>query len=99
MFVIREVMHCKPGSVRPLLEKFRGMSAVLEESGRDPLRLLTDVAGPPFWTLIIESEAERLEEFLAVEQELMENEEVRAIMADYHDLVESGRREVYRLES
>ena len=99
MFVIREVLHCKPGRVRPLVEKFRAMSAVLEDSGQAPLRLLTDMAGGRFWTLVVESEAEELEEFLAVEQELMANEEVRAIMADYHDLVERGGREVYRLES
>jgi hypothetical protein len=29
----------------------------------------------------------------------MANEGLRDTMADYHDLVESGRREIYRLES
>jgi hypothetical protein len=27
------------------------------------------------------------------------NETLRKTMADYHDLVESGRREIYRIES
>jgi hypothetical protein len=29
----------------------------------------------------------------------MANEALREAMADYHDLVESGRREVYRVEN
>ena len=28
----------------------------------------------------------------------MANDKLRKTMADYHDLVESGRREIYRLE-
>jgi hypothetical protein len=29
----------------------------------------------------------------------MQDERLRELMADYHDLVESGRREIYRIES
>jgi hypothetical protein len=32
-------------------------------------------------------------------REVMANESLRKTMADYHDLVESGRREIYRVES
>jgi hypothetical protein len=34
-----------------------------------------------------------------MEQTLMANESFRKMMADYHDLVEDGRREIYRIES
>jgi hypothetical protein len=34
-----------------------------------------------------------------MEQTLMANETLQKTMADYHDLVESGRREIYRIES
>ena len=30
MYVIREVLNCKPGKVRPMVEKFRAISAVLK---------------------------------------------------------------------
>ena len=33
------------------------------------------------------------------EQKLTANETIQQVMADYHDLVESGRREMYRIES
>jgi hypothetical protein len=99
MYVIREVLHCKPGNVRPMVEKFRGISAALKEMGQEPLRLLTDVCGEPFWTIVAEAKVETIDDFFAFEQKLMANETLRKTMADYHDLVESGRREVYRIES
>jgi len=99
MYVIREVLHCKPGKVRPMVEKFRAISNVLEKLGQVRLRLLTDVTGEPFWTIVAEAEVERIEDFFTFEQKLMEDESLRKTMADYHDLVESGRREIYRVET
>jgi hypothetical protein len=50
MYVIREVLNCKPGKVRQMIEKFRSISTVLKETGQEPLRVLTDVTGEPYWT-------------------------------------------------
>ena len=99
MYLVREVLNCKPGKVRQMVEKFRSISAVLKETGQEPLRLLTDVTGEPYWTLIAEAKVERIDDFFAMEQTLMTNETLRTTMADYHDLVASGRREIYRIES
>ncbi len=99
MYVIREVVQCKPGKVRRMVEKFRGISNLMEEMGQEPLRLLTDVTGEPFWTLVAEARVEKIDDFFVLEQKLMANETLSSMMADYHDLVESGRREVYRVES
>ncbi len=99
MYVIREVLHCKPGKVRQMAEKFRVLSATIEDMGHGPLRLLTDVTGEPFWTVVAEATVEKIEDFFAVEQKLTTNDAVRKTMADYHDLVESGRREIYRIET
>ena len=99
MYVIREVLHCKPGKVRQMVEKFRGIPAALNEMGQEPLRLLTDVSGEPYWTIVAEARVEKIDDFFAVEQKLTANETVGKAMADYHDLVESGRREIFRVES
>ena len=99
MYVIREVLHCKPGKVRQMAEKFRAISHALQEMGHEPMRLLTDVTGEPFWTIVAEAKVEKIDDFFAVEQKLTADERVREAMADYHDLVESGRREIFRLES
>lgn len=98
MYVIREVVYCKPGKVRQMADKFRSLSATMNDMGHPPLRLLTDVAGDPFWTLVAEATVERIEDFFAIEQKLRANETLRQTMADYHELVESGRREIYRIE-
>lgn len=99
MYLIREVVNCEPGKVRNMVEKFRAMSDALEDMGQEPLRLLTDAAGEPFWTVIAEARVERIDDFFVVEQKLMANESLRETMAGYHDLVQRGRREIYRIES
>jgi hypothetical protein len=99
MYVIREVMNCKPGKVRQMVDRFRVLSAALRGIGHERLRLMTDVSGERFWTVVVEVNVEKIDDFFAIEQRLMSNEEVRQAMAGYHDLVESGRREVYRVEN
>ncbi len=98
MYVIREVVNCKPGKVRQMFEKFRGISAVLKEMGQEPLRVMTDVTGEPFWTLVVEAKVEKIDDFFAMENKLAAHETLRKTMADYHDLVDHGRREIYRIE-
>jgi hypothetical protein len=99
MYVIREVLNCKPGKVRLMVEKFRSISTVMQEMGQEPLRVLTDVTGEPFWTIVAEAKVENIEDFFSIEQRLMTNETLRTTMADYHELVDRGRREIYRLEA
>ena len=99
MYVIREVLNCRPGKVRDMVEKFRGISLALQEMGQEPLRVLTDIAGEPFWTIVAEAKVEKIEDFFVIEQRLMTNDSLRKTMADYHDLVDRGRREIYRIES
>jgi hypothetical protein len=98
MFVIREILNCKPGRIRRVIEGFRTISTALEESGRPPLRLLTDVTGEPFWTLVVEASVEVIDDFFELERSVMGKETVQKGMADFHDLIHGGRREIYRVE-
>ena len=99
MYVIREVLHCRPGKVRAMVDKFTQISMVLKDLGHEPMRILTDVTGEPYWTVIAEAKVEKIDDFFGMEQALMANEALRTTMADYHDLVEGGRREIFRIES
>jgi len=99
MYVIREVLNCKPGKVRQMVEKFKTMATAMKEMGYEPLRLLTDVSGEPYWTIVAEAKVDAIEHFFVVEEKLMANETLRKALADYHDLVVSGRREIYRVEN
>jgi hypothetical protein len=98
MYIIREVLSCRPGKVRPLIEKFRVLSEAVQRRGRPPMRLLTDVSGAPFWTLVAEVTVDTIEQFQEIETSVMGDEAVRNAMSGYHDLVDSGRREIYRVE-
>jgi len=99
MYVIREVVRCKPGKVRQMVEKFRRISAALQDKGQEPMRLLTDVTGEPFWTLVAEARVEKIDDFFVMEQTLMADSALQKAMADYHELVDIGRREIFRIES
>ena len=47
----------------------------------------------------VKAKVERIDDFFAIERTLTANEGIRKTMADYHDLVATGRREIYRIES
>jgi len=103
MFQIREVMYCKPGKVRPLLEKMKVMAKLSEKAGMGKMRLLTDFVGDRYWTLVMEFEVESLQAFedsmqgKGVPKEAQK--EMEKAGEGYHDLVEYGRREIYRIEA
>jgi hypothetical protein len=60
---------------------------------------MTDVSAERYWTLVSEMEVESLDAFMAMGQGSDEDsQEFEKIMEGYHDLVESGRREVYKIE-
>jgi hypothetical protein len=98
MLLIRDIMYCKPGKVRPMVEKFLAMAKLGEKTGMGKMRVMTDVSAERFWTLVSEIEVESLEAFMAMGQDPEDTKEFDAIMKGYHDLVDYGRREIYTLE-
>ena len=103
MYIVREVMYCKPGKVRPLVEKFLAMSKLSERAGMPKMRIMTDMCAEQYWTLVAEMEVPSLKAF----EDMMSGQGQRAedmkefekIMQGYHDLVVKGRREIYKIES
>jgi hypothetical protein len=99
MYLVRDIMYCKPGKVKDMVQKFKGVSAVMKRLGFKPFRIYTDVSAERFWTLVGETEVETLEDFAKMEEKVMTDEEARKAMSGCHDLVDQGRREIYRVES
>lgn len=97
MLTIREVMHCKPGKVRPLVEKFLAMSNFMEKKGMGKMRVMTDVSAERYWTLVAEWEVESMDKFMAMDSS-PDMQEMGELMKGYHDLVDEGRREIYKVE-
>jgi hypothetical protein len=102
MLLIREVMYCKPGKVRPMVEKFLAMSKLNEKMGMGKMRVMTDFCAERYWTIVCEFEVASLQAF----EGMMKGEgmdeaagkEMEALMKGYHDLIEYGKREIYKIE-
>ena len=103
MYLIREIMYCKPGKVRTMVEKFHAMNVLSKKIGMPVMRVMTDFAAERYWTLVAEMEVPDLQAF----EQMMQNpsgspedmKEFEKIMKDYHDLVEYGRREIFKIEA
>src|SRR5207302_423377 len=63
MLLIREIMYCKPGKVRPLVEKFLAMSELSAKMKMGSFRVMTDVSAERYWTVVSEMEVESLDKF------------------------------------
>jgi len=103
MLLLREIMYCKPGKVRPLVEKFKAMSKLNEKMGQPKMKIMTDVSAERYWTVVAEMEVESLQSFEEMMSGQGQKEEdmkqFEALMQGYHDLVDKGRREIYKLEN
>ena len=99
MYVFRDIMYCKPGKVRPMVEKFKTMAAMSEKAGWGRMRIMTDVSAERYWTVVAEFETESLDKAMSMEMPPEVAKEMEAVMKDYHDLVDYGRREIYRVEA
>ncbi len=97
MLLIRDIMYCKPGKVRPMVDKFITMSKLGEKRGWGKMRVLTDVSAERYWTVVAEIEVSSLDEFMKMAQG-SDDKELQDLMKDYHDLVDYGRREIYTIE-
>ena len=102
MLLIREVMYCKPGKVRPLVEKFVAMSKLSVKAGMPPFKVMTDFSAERYWMIVSEFEVPNMQAFedmmsgKGMDEQAMKEMEV--LMKGYHDLVDHGKREIYKLE-
>lgn len=102
MLLVREVFHCRPGKVRPLVDKFKAMAKLMEAAGQGKSRIMTDFCGDRYWTVVTEFEVPSMQAF----EQMMQGagmtpeleKEFETIMKGYHDLVDHGRREIYKIE-
>jgi hypothetical protein len=100
MFLIRDVMHCKPGQVRAMVDKFKALEKVMKKvSPRNRMRILTDVCGERYWTVVAETEAVSIEAYTEMSRKSMSDKNLQKAMKGYHELVEQGRREIYMIEN
>jgi hypothetical protein len=96
-------MYCKPGKVRAMVEKFVAMSKLNQKVGMRKMRIMTDFSAEQYWTVAAEMEVPDLQSF----EKMMSNEQgspedmkkFEEIMKGYHDLIDHGKREIYKIEN
>ncbi len=102
MLLVREIMYCKPGKVRPLVDKFVAMSKLNQKLGMPAMKVMTDLSAERYWTVVSEMEVPSLDAFERMMQGMGQNQpdmkEFEELMKGHHELVDHGRREIYRLE-
>lgn len=102
MLLIRDVFHCKPGKVKPLVEKSLKMAKLSEDNGMGKMKIMTDFCGDQYWTVVYEMEVANLQAFEDMMSGKGMSEEVgkefEKVMEGYHDLVDHGHREIYKIE-
>ena len=98
MYLIRDLMYCKPGKARPIVEKMLALSKITQKMGFGTMRVMTDISGEQFWTVVSEVEVSSVEQFAEASRKSMGMPEFQEIMKGYHDLVDGGRREIFKLE-
>jgi hypothetical protein len=102
MYLVRDIMYCKPGKVRPMVEKFVALSKLSSKVGMPSMKIMTDFCGEQYWTVVSEMEVADLAAF----EQMMRSptgtpedmKQMEVIMQGYHDLVSKGRREIYKIE-
>jgi hypothetical protein len=67
------------------------------------MRIMTDFCADQYWTLVAEMEVQDLQSFERMMSSPQGSDEdmkkFEEIMKGYHDLVDRGKREIYKLES
>jgi len=97
MYLVRDIFQCKPGKAGELAAKFKKTfpSMEKEDSFRN-CRVMVDAVAN-YWTVVLECEFESLADFEHHMAEYARRDDVREVMAGYMDLVEGGRREIFRI--
>ena len=78
------------------------MSKLGEKSGMPKMKLMTDFSAERYWTVVAEMEVKDLKAFEEMMEGMGQNQEdakeFETIMKGYHDLVDHGKREIYKIE-
>ncbi|SRR6266487_911474 len=98
MFLVRDIMYCKPGQAKSMVNKFKLLNKLSKQMGFGPMRIMTDVSAERYWTVVSEMEVDSLEKYAEISRKSMEIQEFQTAMKGYHDLIDYGRREIYVIE-
>ena len=97
MFVVRDVFRTKAGKGKEVTTMFKKGMTFMPNEGVKSRRILSDLVGA-YWTIVMETEVEKLQTYFDLMNQRPSNPEAEKVMQGYADLVESGYREIFKVE-
>lgn len=96
MVVVRDVFRLKFGQSKEAMALWKEAIVLLRDSGYGALnvRLLSDLAGAPYYTVILESTFNSVAEWEKAHLAARDNAPWKAVYARIIPFTESGRREI-----
>jgi hypothetical protein len=97
MIVVRDIFHVKFGNSREVTDLFKQGIAIAKRTGFGALgvRLLTDLAGEPYYTLIMETTFESAAAWEQAGLAMRGNPEWRGWYQKVVPLIDGGTRKMY----
>ncbi len=98
MILVRDVFQLKFGKAREAVAVCKEGMEVWRRAGLgSPLRILTDLAGPSYYTLVLESTFDNLAEYERQERAALAAEEWKRWYQTFVPLADSGHREIFTI--
>ncbi|HEX2249201.1 MAG TPA: NIPSNAP family protein [Gemmatimonadales bacterium] len=98
MILVRDVFRLKFGKAREAVAVSKEGMEVWRRAGfSGPVRILTDLVGPSYYTLILESTYDNLAEYERVERTALAANEWKRWYQKFVPLAESGHREIFTI--
>lgn len=96
MIVVRDIFQVKFGKAQDAIASWKdGKSLISKINGNNrQFRILTDMAGENYYTLILESDYDSLSEYEEAMSKTTGNQEWKSWYQKFVPLAESGRREI-----
>ena len=99
MILVRDVFRVKFGKAKEAVALWKEGLALNKRAGYNPksTRILTDLVGPSYYTLVFESTFESLSEYENAGKTAMSNSDWQAWYAKVSPLLETGHREIFTI--
>ena len=96
MILVRDIFNLRFGTMRDALSMWKEGEAIMRANGHKPGRILTDLTGD-YYTLVMETQFNNLSEFENGSTPPAQADAWRDWYKRFSQLVESGRREIFKI--
>jgi hypothetical protein len=99
MIVVRDIFRLKFGQAKEATTLWKQACESLKQSGYGvrAARVLTDLAGPAYYTIVLETEYESLAQWEQAHSGAKTNQPFRELYQKIMTLTEDGRREILKV--